>query len=168
VRHVVPGKRVLVAGVKSGLLMRRILQATGINDRSGRDRLDSDVINLPYEGHAAGAIELSGARNDDGVLKLAVRGDGASPAEIFAAALRHTNDEISRLIDAMDRELPPAHSSTLTGGWAGMAAVRRARELVLPNMTVSSREQETAYGAARVASRLLHSTPHSFSQGPAE
>jgi sugar (pentulose or hexulose) kinase len=164
VRHVVAGKHVLVAGVKSGLVMRRILQAAGINDRVGRDRLDSDVINLPYEGHAASAIELSGARNDDGVLKLAVRGDGVSPAEIFAAALRHTNDELARLIEAMDRELPPARSSTLTGGWAGMAAVRRARERVLPHMTVSSREQETAFGAARVASRLLSSTPHSLSQ----
>jgi sugar (pentulose or hexulose) kinase len=164
VRHVVPGKHVLVAGVKSGLVMRRILQAAGINDRVGRDRLDSDVINLPYEGHASSAIDLSGARNDDGVLQLAVRGDGVSPAEIFAAALRHTNDEIARLIEAMDRELPPARSSTLTGGWAGMAAVRRARERVLPNMTVSSREQETAFGAALVASRLLPSTPHSLSQ----
>jgi sugar (pentulose or hexulose) kinase len=162
VRHVVPGKHVLVAGVKSGLLMRRILQATGINDRVGRDRLDSDVINLPYAGHAAGAIELSGARNDDGVLQLAVRGDGVSPAEIFAAALRHTNEEIARLIEAIDRELPPAQTSTLTGGWVGMAAVRRARQRVLPNMTVSTREQETAFGAARVASRLLPSAANSL------
>ena len=156
VRHVVPGKHVLVAGVKSGLLLRRALQVAGIHDRAGRDRLDVAVMDLPYEGALpAGAIEVSGARNDNGVLSLVVRSDGVSPAEVFGAALRHSNDEIELLIRAMDRELPPATTSTLTGGWAGMAAVRRARAHVLPALSVSTREEETAYGATRTAARLL-------------
>jgi sugar (pentulose or hexulose) kinase len=156
--HVVPGKHVLVAGVKSGLLLRRVLQIAGIQDRPGRDELDAAIMALPYEGKLpAGAIEVSGARNNDGVLKLAVRSDGVSPAELFGAVLRHSNDEIALLIAAMDRELPPAVTATLTGGWTGMAAVRRARARVLPPMTVSTRDQETAYGATRAAARLLTS-----------
>ena len=159
VRHVVPGKHVLVAGVKTGLLLRRVLQTAGINDRPGRDALDAAVMALPYEGELpAGAIEVSGARNDDGVLHLTVRADGAGPAEVFGAVLRHSNDEIALLIDAMDRELPPAVSATLTGGWTGMAAVRRARARVLPPMTAPGRDQETAYGATRAAVRLLSTT----------
>ncbi|WP_285687720.1 FGGY family carbohydrate kinase [Actinoplanes sp. NBRC 103695] len=160
VRHVVPGKHVLVAGVKTGLLLRRVLHAAGITERAGRDALDAAVMALPYEGALpAGSIEASGARNDDGVLKLTVRGDGAGPAEVFGAVLRHSNDEIAELIRAMDRELPPAISATLTGGWAGMAAVRRARTHVLPALSVSSRDQETAYGATRTAARLLSGVP---------
>ena len=156
VRHVVPGRHVLVAGVKTGLLLRRALHSAGISDRAGRDALDAAVMALPYEGALpAGSIEASGARNDDGVLKLTVRGDGAGPAEVFGAVLRHSNDEIAELIRAMDRELPPAISATLTGGWAGMAAVRRARTHVLPALSVSNRDQETAYGATRTAARLL-------------
>ena len=50
VRHVVPGQYVLVAGVKTGLLMRRILQLAGITDRAGRDRLDAEVLTLPVDG----------------------------------------------------------------------------------------------------------------------
>lgn len=157
VRHVVAGRHVLVAGVKSGLLLRRALQLAGVTDRTGRDELDAAVMNLPYEGALAeGALEVSGARNDDGVLSLAAHGDGLSPAELFAAVLRHSNDEIRLLIEAMDRELPPATSSTLTGGWTGMAGVRRARERVLPGLVFSGREQETAYGAALFAARLLN------------
>jgi sugar (pentulose or hexulose) kinase len=160
VRHVVPGKHVLVAGVKTGLVLRRVLQAAGIQDRDGRDRLDSAVMSLPYEGTLpADAIEVSGARNDDGVLKLTVRTDGATPAEVFGAVLRHSNDEIALLIEAIDRELSPAATATLTGGWASMAAVRRARARVLPPMTASARDQETAYGATRAAVRLLNTTP---------
>lgn len=159
VRHVVPGKHVLVAGVKTGLLLRRVLQTAGIHDRPGRDALDAAVMALPYEGDLpAGAVEVSGARNDDGVLHLTVRTDGVTPAEVFGAVLRHSNEEIALLIEAMDRELPPAVTATLTGGWSGMAAVRRARSRVLPSMTASARDQETAYGAARAAARLLTTT----------
>lgn len=156
VRHVVPGQHVLVAGVKSGLLLRRALQAAGIRDRAGRDELDAAVMALPYEGDLAeGAIEVGGARNDDGELRIAIRTDGATPAEIFGAVLRHSNTEIAALITAIDRELPSARSSILTGGWAGMAAVRRARARVLPRMATATHEQATAFGAALVAGRLL-------------
>ena len=156
VRHVVPGKHVLVAGVKTGLLLRRALLAAGIHDRAGRDRLDAEATSLPYEGLLApGSVDVSGARNDDGVLRLTLRADGATPAEILLAVLRHSNAEISTLITAMDAELPAARTSTLTGGWASMTSVRRARALVLPQMRTSQRQQETAYGASRVAARLL-------------
>lgn len=156
VRHIVPGKHVLVAGVKTGLLLRRALHAAGISDRAGRDALDAAVMRLPYEGALpVGAIDVSGARNDDGVLRLVLHADGATPAEIFGAVLRHSNDEIELLIEAMDREVAPATHATLTGGWAGMASVVRARTAVLADLTVSTREQDTAYGAARIAGQLV-------------
>lgn len=155
VRHVVPGQHVLVAGVKTGLLLRRALHAAGISDRAGRDELDAAVMALPYEGELpAGAIEVTGARNDDGVLRLTLHTE-ASPAEIFGAVLRHSNDEVAALIAAMDREVAPATRSTLTGGWAGMASVRRARAEVLPDASLSTREQDVAYGAADMARRLV-------------
>jgi sugar (pentulose or hexulose) kinase len=159
VRHVVPGKWVLVAGVKTGLLMRRTLQLVGVNDRAGRDALDAAVMQQPYEGVLQpGDVEVAGARNDDGVLKLVVRADGAGPADLFSAVLRHGNDELALLIEAMDREVPPARSALLTGGWAGMRSVQRARAQVLSGVRVSDRSQDTAYGAAMFAARLLDST----------
>jgi sugar (pentulose or hexulose) kinase len=160
VRHVVPGKHVLVAGVKTGLLLRRALQLSGISERTARDRLDREVLALPVEGALLpGTIEVTGARNDDGVLHLTIRGDDISPAELFGAVLRHGNDELQLLLDAMNREVPPASSTLLTGGWAGMGSVQRARSLVLPDVSVSDRTQDTAYGAALFAARLLDSAP---------
>ncbi|MCR3718188.1 MULTISPECIES: FGGY-family carbohydrate kinase [Prauserella salsuginis group] len=161
VRHVADGKHVLVAGVKTGLLLRRAMQTFGITDRAGRDRLDEAVMALPYEGELpAGGLEVSGARNDDGDLAVTVRTDGAGPAEVFGAVLRHSNDEIRTLVAALDREVPPATSATLTGGWAGMRSVQRARAEVLPQLAVSGRAQETAFGAARVAAGLLPAPAH--------
>jgi hypothetical protein len=98
---------------------------------------------------------VGGARNDDGVLSLKVLADDVSPAELFNAVLRHGNDEIRLLVEAMDEIIPPARSTLLTGGWSGMRSVQRARSEALPNLTVSSREQETGYGAALLAARVL-------------
>ena len=156
VRHVVPGTWVLVAGVKTGLIMRRALQLVGVNDRAGRDALDAAVMEQPYEGVLQeGDVEVTGARNDDGVLRLVMRADGAGPADLFGAVLRHGNDELALLVAAMDAEVPPATSALLTGGWASMRSVQRARSQVLAGVRVSDRAQDTAYGAAVFASRLL-------------
>lgn len=156
VRHVVPGQYVLVAGVKTGLLMRRALQLVGVHDLEGRSRLDEEVLALSGRSTLAdGGIEVSGARNDDGVLSVSVRADGISPAELFRAVLQHGNDEIRLLVAAMDHELPPARSTLLTGGWAGMRSVREARSAALPDVKISGRSQDTAYGATLFARRLL-------------
>lgn len=156
VRHVVPGQHVLVAGVKTGLLMRRVLQLCDISDRTGRDLLDQRVSTLGADGAVTdGGVEISGARNDDGVLSVTIRTDGVDSAELFRAVLLHGNDEIALLTQALDAEVTPARSTLLTGGWAGMACVRDARSKVLPGVAISTRSQDTAYGAALFATRLL-------------
>ncbi|MDO5691855.1 MAG: FGGY family carbohydrate kinase [Pseudomonadota bacterium] len=155
VRHVVPGEFVLVAGVKSGLIMRRTLQLVGVTDRAGRDKLDREVTALKSSALPPDALEVSGARNDDGVLRLTVRADGLSPAELFRAVLEHSNDELELLIAAMDREVPPARATLVTGGWAEMDSVLELRSEVLPNIYTSTRVQETASGAVLFARRLI-------------
>ncbi|MFC6356373.1 FGGY family carbohydrate kinase [Luethyella okanaganae] len=152
VRHVLPGKYVLLAGTKSGLLMRRVLQLLGIADARGRAEIDAQVMALPAGGALVdGALAVSGARNDDGVLKIVADSDGLTPAELFVAALLHGNDMCTELMEVMDREVAAPTSTLLTGGWSSMASVVRARELILPEITVSTHGEGTAYGAALFA-----------------
>jgi len=152
VRHVLPGKYVLLAGTKSGLLMRRVLQLLGIGDETGRADLDARVMAAPVAGTLShGGLRVGGARNDDGVLKIVADSDGLAPAELFTAALLHGNATCAELMTVMDREVPAPTSTLLTGGWSRMASVVRARELVLPDVTVSAHDEGTAYGAALFA-----------------
>ncbi|MBB3159386.1 sugar (pentulose or hexulose) kinase [Microbacterium proteolyticum] len=152
VRHVIPGKYVLLAGTKSGLLMRRVLQLLGITDATGRAHIDEAAMALPVDGTLAdGGLEVSGARNDDGVLKIVAQSDGLSPAELFAASLRHGNDMLAECMAVMDREVAPPTSTVLTGGWSTMASVVRSRSALLPDLTVSTHDEGTAYGAALFA-----------------
>ncbi|WP_314456022.1 FGGY family carbohydrate kinase [uncultured Microbacterium sp.] len=158
VRHVIPGKYVLLAGTKSGLLMRRVLQLLGIADAMGRARIDEAAMALPVDGTLAdGGLEVSGARNDDGVLKIVAQSDGLSPAELFAAALRHGNDMLAECMAVMDREVAPPTSTVLTGGWSTMASVVRSRSALLPDVTVSTHDEGTAYGAALFAAFAVSS-----------
>lgn len=161
VRHVIPGTHVLLAGTKSGLLMRRVLQLLGITDATGRARIDEAAMALPVDGTLAdGGLEVSGARNDDGVLKIVAQSDGLSPAELFAAALRHGNDMLAECMAVMDREVAPPTSTVLTGGWSTMASVVRSRSALLPDVTVSTHDEGTAYGAALFAAFAV--SPDSF------
>lgn len=156
VPHVVPGRWVIVAGVKTGLLMRRALALLGAGDEEARQALDAAVLALPADAGASGGVRVAGARNDDGELSMHVGTDDVSPALLMRAVLEHGNEEIARLIAALDAELPPATSALLTGGWTSWASVREARARVLPRLEVSHRSQDTAYGAALSALSLRH------------
>ncbi|PDQ35700.1 MAG: hypothetical protein B5766_04380 [Candidatus Lumbricidophila eiseniae] len=157
VRHVTPHTWVLVAGTKSGLVAGRALQLLGIRDRLARDALDTLVMaRVVNDGPArTDTIEVTGARNDDGVLRISVYADQSDPADLFTAVLAHGNDELRRLIAAMDREILPATSSFVTGGWASMRSVQWARTQVLPRPHFSDRVQETAYGASLLAQKTF-------------
>lgn len=161
VRHVLPGKYVLLAGTKSGLLMRRVLQLLGVSDERGRREIDDRVMALPVRGALAdGGLAVSGARNDDGVLQIVANSDGLSPEELFVATLLHGNDMCAELMAVMDREVPAPTTTLLTGGWSKMASVVRARELILPSVSLSMHDEGTAYGAALFAAFAVfgHST----------
>jgi len=152
VPHVVRDRTVLLAGTRSGLLLRRVLRLTGSSGRGALEELDRAVLALPPEGGAAAAaIEVDGARTHDGVLGLRISGDDLSPAVLFAAVLAHGTQACLDRLAVMDREVSPAVSTLASGGWTRMACVRQARSAVLPDVTFSSREEETAFGAALFA-----------------
>ncbi|MDO9380500.1 MAG: FGGY family carbohydrate kinase [Nocardioidaceae bacterium] len=158
-RHLLPGRGVMLAGTKSGLLMRRVLQLVGVSDATGRAALDDAVMQLPDGGGAgADAVAVTGAYNDDGVLQVRADGDGLSPAVLFAATLAHGSDLLRDVVAWMDAEVPPASETLVAGGWTGMASVRRSRGAVLPAATFAAREESTGYGAASVAAFAADST----------
>lgn len=148
VRHMVAGYGVMLAGVKTGLLLRRVLQLVGVHDAAGRELLDRAVVALPPG--AERILEVTGARIDDGVLAVTVDVDGLSPAHFFAATLAHADCEVERILRLMDEVVPPATSSVVSGGWSRMLSVQAARRAVLPDPTFSPRSEDTAVGAALV------------------
>ena len=93
--HLLPGRGVLLAGIKTGLLLRRLLQLVGVTDAAGRARLDERVMALPSRSMAAHALHVTGADNSDGVLSVRADGDGLSPELFFAVALEHCTQTLA-------------------------------------------------------------------------
>jgi sugar (pentulose or hexulose) kinase len=150
VRHMLPDRGVMLAGTKSGLLMRRVLQLVGISEAGERALLDDQVMALDVGG-LDGAITVTGATNDSGVLSVRADSDGLSPALLFAATLRHGSEVLADVLTRMDAETTPAARTVVAGGWSRMRSVRQAREALLPSPRFSERAEDTAYGAAIVA-----------------
>jgi len=150
--HVVRERSIMLVGTRSGLLLRRVLQLVGVTDHEGRAALDREVLALPLGGGpAAASVEVTGAHNDDGVLGVRVRGDGLTPAVLFAAVLEHGTRVCLDLLAEMNREVPPPDRTVASGGWTRMECVRRSRSAVLPQVSYSAHSEDTAFGAALLA-----------------
>lgn len=149
--HLLPGKGVLLAGIKTGLVLRRVLQLIGVTDAAGRAALDDRVLALPPDPPGAHALRVTGADNDDGVLALRADGDELSPELFFATALAHSTRVLGEVLERMDAAVGRAERTVLSGGWCSMRAVLRARAAVLPRVEVSDRIEGTVYGAGLIA-----------------
>lgn len=150
VRHLLPGRSTMLAGTRTGLVLRRVLHLVGVSDEAGRAALDAAVMELPPD--TLGAIEVTGAANTSSTLTVRVDADDVSPAQLFAAALTHGTDTLREVVALIDAQVGPATETVVAGGWAGMASVRRARQAALPGVRFSSRSEDTAYGAALIGS----------------
>jgi len=157
--HLLPGRGVVIAGIKTGLVLRRLLQLVGVTDAAGRARLDELVMALPAEAMQTHALHITGADNSDGVLSVRADGDGLSPELFFAAALAHCTETLAGVLARIDATVGPAARTVLSGGWSSMRSVRRARAEVLPGLQISERTEGTAYGAALIAAYTARNCP---------
>lgn len=154
VRHAVPGRWHLLGGTKAGLLMRRTLTLLGVTDDTQRAALDAAAVAIIAQ-DTTGLVEVSGADNFDGTLRITAESDDVSPAALWLATLRHGIAEGNRLLQTMTDEFGPAPAIVVAGGWTRMASVRREKqrcELTTDRQVrFTHRAQAGAFGASAFA-----------------
>jgi sugar (pentulose or hexulose) kinase len=146
-RHVLPDTTLLLAGVRGGLLLRRVLGALGADSPDGRAALDSaslTVTALPPGLQITGA----GRTGNDVMIRLQ---DDASPAAIWAAATRYTAAETRALISRIEPVVGPHSRAVASGGWVRMDSVRAAKRSVIDHLTFSPVTEPGVTGAALLA-----------------
>ncbi len=161
VRHAVPGRWHLLGGTKAGLLLRRTLGMLGIVDEAGREALDAAAVTAAGSSSGAetgGVVEVTGAANDDGALRVTAITDDVTPALLWLATVRHGIDQGTRLLAAMTEEFGAATATVVAGGWIRMASVRLEKQRAAPQVRFTEREQAGAFGAAAFASFARLST----------
>jgi len=150
-KHVLPDTSLLLAGVSGGLLLRRVLALLGAESESARAALDHaslSVGDLP----AGLSVSGDGRTQDDVVLRIK---DGASPAAVWAAAVRYTAGQAGLLLTDIEKVVGPHRRAVAAGGWTQMASVRAAKAAVINEMSFSPVVQPGVSGAALLAAFAL-------------
>jgi sugar (pentulose or hexulose) kinase len=118
--HVVAGRQALLAGLWSGMSLREVLDALGV-DEAGRDELDAGALTIaPGD---APALELSLHSLERPDLHL----PDATPAAIWRAAVDAVATEVESRIAQIDAIAGPHTKVVVTGGWSRDRAVRETK-----------------------------------------
>lgn len=159
VRSVHPGSWHLLAGIKSGLLMRRTLALLGVDADQRRNLDDAAMlvrgnvtINDPL---SADGLIINGAANRDGVLQISAASDTVGPAELWLTVVRHGIDVGNELLAIMCADMPQFPPVVVAGGWIQMESVRQEKRRQFPQVSFSSRAQAGAFGAAAFAAAAV-------------
>ena len=145
--HILPDTTLVLAGVRGGLLLRRVLTSLGADSPEARAALDRASLAIDV---LPPGLEVSGAgpTGNDVVIRL---GDDATPAAIWAAATRYTAAEIRTLLANIERVVGPHRRGVASGGWTRMSSVRAAKASAIDHLSFSPVIQPGVTGAALLA-----------------
>ncbi|MEV4538518.1 FGGY family carbohydrate kinase [Asanoa sp. NPDC049518] len=152
-RHVLPGHGVLIGGMRSGLVMRRVLALIGADEPRRRDELDRRWRPAKNDG-----VTVLPAAPHDNDVTLRLR-DGAGPDQLWAATLAYLNEQTEALLAAVNSVVGDHRTAVAAGGWTRMHSVRTAKAAVIPRLRISALEQPGARGAAMFAACAAYDLP---------
>jgi sugar (pentulose or hexulose) kinase len=153
-RHVLPDTSLLLAGVSGGLLLRRVLAALGAEPADARAALDRASLSV---GDLPPGLSVAGDGRSQADVVLRVK-DGATPAAIWAAAVRYTADQARLLLDDIEPVVGPHRRAVAAGGWTRMASVRAAKAAAIKSVSFSPAVQPGIAGAALLAAFAIDGT----------
>lgn len=146
-RHVVPGQTSLIGGMRSGLVMRRMLSLIGAAHPARRDELDRRWVAVPSARDSL-SIAPGGLHDNDVTIHLR---DGATPDVAWAATLSHVGEQTAALLAGITSVVGEHRSAIAAGGWIGMRSVRESKKATIPRLSFCRVEQPGARGAALFA-----------------
>ena len=118
--HVVPGRQTVLAGLWSGMALREVLDALGV-DETGRDQLDAGALAIAPGDAPAFELELRSLDRPPLVLPE------GEPALVWRAAIDAVAREVEARIARIDAVAGPHTKVVVTGGWARDRAVLEAK-----------------------------------------
>ena len=144
--HVVRGTTALLGGMRTGLVLKRVLRLLGADDEDGRSRVDHD--SLAFRGGRGGDIGVEGFSMSDREVTVHLHGDSPTPGKVWRAALDHSTAHAAELLSHLGTAGVPIERLVLAGGWSRMSSVLDARRALAPSVEVAAIQQPGPRGAA--------------------
>lgn len=141
--HVLPGKTVLIAGTRAGLILRRVLALFEPTDPDIRTKFDDgwnpDVVD--------GSIVVSEPNFMSNEVVFTLTNE-ASGQVLWDAALRYNQNETRKLLLHINKVVGEHKISRAAGGWMRLRSVKESKATLMPGLTVSNAKEAGAFGAA--------------------
>ena len=144
--HVVHGTTGLLAGMRTGLVLKRVLRLLGADDEDGRTRVDRE--SLAHRGGRGADIGITGFSMSDHDVTLHLRSDSPTPGKVWRAALDHSTAHAANLLSHLGTAGVPIERLVLAGGWSRMPSVLDARRALAASVEVAAIQQPGPRGAA--------------------
>jgi sugar (pentulose or hexulose) kinase len=144
--HVVQGTTGLLAGMRTGLVLKRVLRLLGADDEDGRTRVDRE--SLAHRGGRGADIGITGFSMSDSDVTLHLRSDSPTPGKVWRAALDHSTAHAANLLSHLGTAGVPIERLVLAGGWSRMPSVLDARRALAASVEVAAIQQPGPRGAA--------------------
>jgi len=145
--HVVDGMQALLASMRSGAALQRILALLGVASEQ-RGELEHAALLMHDERNEMTLLNPGGER-----MTLAGIGREPSPALVYRAALEAVGRGGAQLLAAMAEIAGPLRRLVVTGGWAEGDAARAVKQRHLGPFAYRSTVYTGARGAALAAAR---------------
>jgi len=144
--HVVQGTTGLLAGMRTGLVLKRVLRLLGADDEDGRSRVDRE--SLAHRGDRSRDIGVTGFSMSDSDVTVQLRGESPTPGRVWRAALDHSTAHAATLLSHLGTAGVPIERLVLAGGWSRMPSVLDARRALAASVEVAAIQQPGPRGAA--------------------
>lgn len=149
--HVVAGLTSVLAGLKGGFLLARILRMVGGTEDPARADLDARAAaRWPQRPNA---VTIRGVGMNDQAITVTVEDGELDPALVWLAALWHVSDRAGELLAIIESAGIPATKLVVAGGWTHLASVRASRRSLVKDVAICASDQPGIFGAARLAAR---------------
>jgi sugar (pentulose or hexulose) kinase len=120
--HLAEGRQALLGSLWSGLALREVLDALGVEEAS-RAKLSADALAL--DAASASALELELHSLDRPALRLQA---SVAPERIWRGAIDAVGAEVESVLAHIDAVAGPRRRVVVAGGWARDAAVLASKE----------------------------------------
>lgn len=145
--HVVRGTTALIAGTRTGLVLKRVQRILGAEDNPVRDDVDRAARAIPPG--SVTDVKISGYAMKDHEVSISLASDRHTPAEVWRAAIDGGTDAGSLLLNLLRNNGVPVNRIVVAGGWSRMSSVMEARRQLADVVEAAQLAEPGTHGAAR-------------------
>ncbi len=163
-RHVLPGRSAILGATRFGLVMERVLTMLGAQTADHRAAL---VQSWSGPGSTSDVVSVSEPPNWVNEVTVSLH-DACAPEQVAAAAIDYGIGAMGPLLERMEEVVGPFDEALAGGGWSKLVGVRRAKESLMPGLTLSAAQEPGIRGAAILAGVGAGLTDHELTREVAD